>query len=179
MKLKLKASVNMDDLRDVNKALKELPRASQRNVIVRVLRKRAKPMQAAAQANAPVRSGALRKTIVIGTRLKNQAGKAEYAAAMRAGLGKAAALQAMRDARRAAAGDTVAVVYVGSTSPLAHLTEWGSAHNRAIGWMRAAYDAHAAGTFDGISADILAEIDKAVARRAARAARKAAKTAGG
>lgn len=177
MKLKLGVRVNMDELRDVNTALKQLPRATQRSVIVRVLRKHAKPMHATAQAGAPERTGRLKKSIVIGTRLKNDVGKAEYAAAMRAGLGKQAAMQAMRDARRANSGGTAAVVYVGSTSPLAHLTEWGSANNRAVGWMRRAFDAHADTAFDGIATDLLAEIDKAVARRAARAARKAAKAA--
>ena len=176
--MKLKVGLNMDDLRESSKALKELPRATQRNVLVRVLKRRAKPMHAAAQANAPERTGGLRKSIVVGTRIKNQAGKAEYAAAMRAGLGKAAAVQALRDARRASTGDAVAIVYVGSTSPLAHLTEWGSAHNQAVGWMRAAYDAHARAAFEGIEADILTEIQKAAERRAARAARKAAKAAG-
>ena len=176
--MKLKVGVNIDDLRNVSASLKQLPRATQRNVIIRILKKRAKPMQATARARAPKRTGRLRKSIVIGTRIKNEAGKAEYRAALQAGLGKEAAVQALRDARRAAGGSTFAVVYVGSTSPLAHLTEWGSAHNEAIGWMRAAHDAHADEAFEGISIDILKEIGKAVARRKARAAKKAAKAAG-
>lgn len=173
--MKLRLSIPMDQIRALDSALEELPKATQRNVLRRTLTKAAEPLRDDAKARAPERSGKLRESIIISTKLKNEAGNTAFAAAMRAGLGKDAAVKAMRDARRGNSDKTSAEVYVGSTSPLAHLTEWGSVHNEAVGWMRGAYDAHAGDAFDSIAEDLRTEIDKAVARAARKRARKAAK----
>ncbi len=167
--------VRIDGLRELDRALSELPRATARNVLRRVLMKRAQPMVDTARQLVPVDSGQLRDSIAISTKLGTKAGKSEFAAAMRAGLGKEAALQAMRDARRAASGQgSFAEIYVGpGRMPHAHMVEFGTSKMAPRPYLRPAWDAHKNGILDGIKDDLWSEIQKAAARRARRRAKAA------
>jgi HK97 gp10 family phage protein len=169
----VKETYKVEGFADLERALLDLPRATAKNAVKRGLIKAAEPIAEAARAGASVRRGVLRKSIIVGTRLKNTAGNAEYRAAMQAGLGSGAATAALRDARREAKGAGSAVeVHVGpGPLPYAHLVEFGSINNRPHPYLRPAWDAHWRGAMESLKDFIWAEIRKA----AERAARKAAK----
>jgi HK97 gp10 family phage protein len=162
--------VRIEGLRELDRALAELPKATARNVLRRVLTKRARPIVETAKQLVPVDTGRLRDSIAVSPRLGTKAGNAEYAAAMRAGLGKEAAASALRDARRAAGGQgSFAEVYVGpGRLPHAHMVEFGTAKMAPRPYLRPAWDAHKDGILDGIKDDLWMEIQKSAARLARR-----------
>lgn len=150
-------------------ALGELPKATARNVLKRTLTKAAEPIRARAEQVAPRDTGTLKQSIIVSASVKNKVGKAEYAAAMRAGRGKAAAVSAMRDARRATPG-SFAEMYVGPAVPdafYAHLVEFGTRHSAAKPFMRPAWDSEKDNALAIIRAELGNEIISA-ARRIAR-----------
>lgn len=167
--------VHIEGLRELEQTLSELPKATARNVLRRVLTKRAQPIVDTAKQLVPVDSGQLRDSIAVSTKLGTKAGKSEFAAAMRAGLGTEAAVQAMRDARRAAQGQgSFAEVYVGpGRLPHAHMVEFGTSKMAPRPYLRPAWDSHKEGILDGIREDLWAEILKSAARLARRRARAA------
>jgi len=148
--------VQIEGLRELEQALGELPKATARNVLRRVLMKRAQPIVDTARQLVPVDSGQLRDSIAVSTKLGTKAGKSGFAAAMRAGLGKEAAVQAMRDARRAARGQgSFAEVYVGpGRLPHAHMVEFGTSKMTPRPYWRPAFDANKDGILDGIKEDL-------------------------
>lgn len=127
-----RSKVTVWGLEDLERALKQLPRATQRNVLKKVLLRAGKPIADAARANAPVgETGRLRDTITVSTNLANPIGAQEFRRALRNNLGQSGAVKAMRSARRSAASlglSNFAEAYVGP-GPLkyAHLVEWGAA----------------------------------------------------
>ena len=175
-------SVRVEGLRELDANLGKLTKATSRNVLRRALIAAAQPTVAAAQANAPRDTGALANSIAASARSTNTVGRSEYAAAMRSGAGKAAAVSAMRAARRAAKGEgSFAEVFVGPTlhersEPKARVVEFGGGRgNRAPqAFLRPAWDATKEQVLALIREKIAQEIDKAVARAARRAARAGA-----
>lgn len=134
--------VSTSGFKELDAALGELPKATARNVLKRTLEKAAEPIAQRARELVPVDSGDLRDSITVSARLKNKVGNAEYSAAMRQGLGKAAAVQALRDARRGANG-SFAEVYIGPAVPkgfYGHLVEFGTSRMAAEPFMRPAWD---------------------------------------
>ena len=95
--------VSTSGFRDLERALAELPKATARNVLKRTLVKAGEPIAEKARELVPVDKGRLRDSIVVSARIKNKVGNAEYSAAMRAGLGQAAAVRATRGAALTAA----------------------------------------------------------------------------
>ena len=87
--------VSVSGLRELDRALGMLPKSTARNVLKRTLDKAAQPIVAEAKRQAPVKTGTLRDSITASTRIKNKTGSAEFASAMKAGLGKAAARSAL------------------------------------------------------------------------------------
>jgi HK97 gp10 family phage protein len=172
-----KTTVKVEGLRDLDKALAELPKAVARNTLRRVLKKAGEPIAAKARQLAPVDTGALRQSIIVSPKLGTKAGQAEFAAAMKAGLGQAAAIGAMRDARRAAKGQgSFAEMHVGpNRHPKAHLQEFGSINNPPHPFMRPAWDAHKDEALEIIKRDLGGEIAKSAKRLARKAAKLAAK----
>lgn len=172
--------VTLEGAKELDRALEQLPRASARTTLVRVLRRSGQEIAEDARARAPRDTGRLAESISVSTKLKNPVGKAEFAAAMRAGLGKAAAVGAMRDARRAAgaAGLTsFADMYVGPSTrgPHGHFLEFGTSKMQPQPFMRPAWQATKDRALDIIKRDLWLEIQKTAARVAKRAAAKAAK----
>lgn len=157
----------------LDRALAELPKATARNVLRRTLIKAGQPIAEEAQRLAPVDSGNLRDSIKVSARIKNKVGNAEYAAAMRAGLGKQAAASALRQARRDARGlGSFAEAYVGPATKTgviryAHLIEFGTARLRPQPFMRPAWDATQRVALDIIKRELGNEIILA-ARRVGR-----------
>jgi len=164
--------VRLSGFSDLDKALGELPKSIAKGVLVRTLRKAGEPIAEAAREAVPVDRGQLKESIVVSARLKNPVGKAEFAAAMRAGMGKAAAVGAMRDARRAAGGGSFAEMFVGAGAlPHAHMVEFGTSRMAAQPFMRPAWDAKRNEALGIIKAEMGNEIIMA-AKRIARSKRR-------
>lgn len=62
-------TVKLEGFRELDRALGQLPKATARNTLVRVLKKAAAPVQGEAQSNAPRDTGELEGDIIVGTRL--------------------------------------------------------------------------------------------------------------
>lgn len=168
-------TVSVSGLSELDAALGQLPKATARNVLKRTLAKAAQPIVDEAKAIVPVQTGKLRDSIIASTRIKNKVGSGEYSAAMRAGLGKAAAVSALRQARREAKGQgSFAELFVGpSTGALryAHMVEFGTVKTSPQAYLRPAWDATKTRALGIIKAELGNEIIMA-ARRIARSKRQ-------
>jgi len=174
-------SVSVSGLQELDANLGLLSKATARNVLRRVLMSAGQPIADTAAALSPddPRTNApdLHTSIIVSSKLKNEVGKAEYAQTMADGGSKAEALDALRDARRAAAGEgSFAEVYVGPDARAfyAHLVEFGTDHSAPQPFLRPAFDREKGKALDIIKAQLGGEIDKAVARMRRRQAKKAA-----
>lgn len=169
----MSVTVSVSGLMELDKALGYLPKATARNVLRRTLDKAAQPIVERARQLAPVRTGTLRDSITASTRVKNKTGSSEYAAAMKAGLGKDAARSALLAARRANKGQgSFAETYVGPARGkgvirYAHIVEFGSNDTAPQPYMRPAWDATKDQALSIIKAELGNEIIKA-ARRVGR-----------
>lgn len=174
--------VSVSGLKELDAALGELSKGAARGALRRALVKAAEPMRAAAERNAPEDTGALKRSIIVTSKVDNRAGKAEYAAVMKGGGTKAQAVGAMRDARRAKGiGESFAEAYLGPEKGSkrdaikAVVQEFGSRKQAAQPYMRPAFDGEAQNVIGKIKDELSNEIDKAVGRARARAAKKAGK----
>ena len=168
-------TVQMSGFKDLERALSELPKATGRRVLSRTLVKAGTPIAERAKEIVPTASGLLKRSIIVSPRIKNKVGSAEYASAMRAGLGKDAAVMAMRDARRANKG-SFAEMYVGPAVPMGwygHLVEFGTSKHLAKPFMRPAWDEVQRQSLDIIKAELGREII-AAAKRVARSKKQSA-----
>lgn len=177
-------NIKVEGFAELDEALGELPKTTARNVLKRVAIRALEPMRDTAIAKAPDDPGGpaadLKKSIIISAKVKNTAGNAAFAAAMRGGGSKADAVSAMRGARRAAKGTGSFVeMHVGPkkgrNSKVGSLQEFGTAHHAAQPFMRPAYDMHKGEAVGIIRADLGGEIMKAAERLAKKKARSAAK----
>lgn len=168
--------VRIDGLKDLDKALGELPKATARAALHRVLRKAGAPIAEEAARLAPddPTTGApdLHTSIAVSTKLKNPAGKKEYAAVMRAGGTKAEAGAAMRTARREG-NKSFAEIYVGPGKGGAHgvLQEFGTVHHGPQPFMRPAWDSKKSTALNIIADELGNEIMKSAKRLAKKRAR--------
>lgn len=144
----MKLSVSVSGLAALDKALGNLPKATARNVVKRTLEKAAVPMVDEARRLAPIGdTGKLHDSIAVSSRVKNKVGMAEYGAAMRAGLGTAAARSALRQARRNSPGSgAFAQVFIGPSKGkgvlgYASAVEFGTVKMPPKPYMRPAWDA--------------------------------------
>lgn len=168
--------IKMEGFKELDQALGQLPRATARNVLKRTLLKAGKPILDSAQNRAPVDTGKLKNSLFMVAKIKNRVGAAEFRAAMQAGLGREAASAAMRDARREAGGagtSAYAVVETGEGVAYAGPVEYGTNDTKPQPFMRPAWHANKMNAFEIIKAELKNEIDKAVARLAAKAAKLA------
>jgi HK97 gp10 family phage protein len=165
--------VSISGLQELDKALGELPKATARNVLKRTLIKAGEPIAERARQLVPVNTGHLRDSIIVSSRIKNKVGSSEYSSAMRAGLGKRAAVAALRTARREAKGQgSFAETFIGPSRgkgviAYAHLIEFGKFNAPAQPYMRPAWDSEKQRALDIIKSDLSDEIIKA-ARRVGR-----------
>jgi len=178
----MKTTVKVQGLAELDNALSELPKATQRAVLVRVLKQAGEPMRAMAEQKAPRDTGALADSIVLTARMKNKIGNAEFSATLKAGGSRGEAVAALRDARRAAAGEgrlNFAQVFIGPKSGQskqaaikAMVQEFGSIKQAPQPFMRPAFDTLKQQVIDSIAGLLGAEIEKTAARIAARKAKK-------
>lgn len=134
-------------LKELDRALAELPKAVGKNVLRKIARKALGPVARDAKANAPRAEGELAKSIRIGTTLTGRQ---------------------RRWRRRHGAVE----MFVGPSWPTGahgHLQEFGTAHHGAQPFMRPAWDANRQQVLATISDDAWHELAKA-ARRLARQA---------
>jgi HK97 gp10 family phage protein len=171
----MSVSVQVSGLKELDRALGELPKSVAKATLVRTLKKAGEPIARAARAAAPIDDGTLRDSIVVSARLKNKVGMAEFGAALKAGLGIGAARSALRDARRAAGGGSFAEMYVGPSLGkgvlrYAHLQEFGTSKHAAHPFMRPAWDSEKDNALNIIRRELGNEI-MAAARRVGRSKR--------
>lgn len=151
-----KTFVRVEGLRELEKNLKELPRATAINVMKRVLIQAGEPIRAAAAAMAPVDTGTLQSRIDIGSKLT-------------------------RRQRRVTKRESKVEVYIGVRGqlPSGHFQEFGTVHDKPQPFMRPAWDANDTGALETIKTLTWAEIKKAAERLARKTARLAAKAKAG
>jgi HK97 gp10 family phage protein len=146
--------VRIEGLAEVQEALRRLPDATAKNVVRRVLKKRAEPIVESAQARAPVLTGGLKQSIKSGGQLSRRA---------RAGH------------RKADPNDIELHIGPAPMHAKAIAAEFGTFKDRPQPFMRPAWEGQKMGVIEGLKADLWAEIEKAAARLARKTARLAAK----
>lgn len=148
------AAFKVEGLKELDFALGELPKATARNVLQRVLKKRAEPVQDVWQHTAPVLTGTYQHSIRVGPSSKLTS-------------------RQKRDAKKE--GKYFAEIHIGTSDPAGMQLEYGNINMPADPSGRPAWNATQDGVLNGIAKDLGDEIEKA----RARLARKAAKLAGG
>lgn len=130
-------TVRVEGLRELERALNQLPKAAVKAILRRVLKKRSKPIGDTAKQRAPKDEGDLEKSIGVSTKLSPRQRRAH---------------------RKSGGKDTVDMFVGAGPLPQAHMSEFGSAHNAPKPFMRPAWDQHKAAVLDGIGKDIGNEI---------------------
>lgn len=174
-----KSSVRVEGLKELEKTLATLSKGIARNALRKAMAKAGEPIRDKAQSLAPRDTGELETSIEISTKVKNTVGNAEYAAAMRAGLGVQAARSALRDARRTTKG-SFAEVYVGPSQAdnkkdaiKRIVQEFGSVNQPAQPYMRPAWASEQDNALEIAKRELAVEVNKAAQRAAKRAAKLA------
>lgn len=141
----------VEGLKELDAALKELPKSTARGVLRRTLLKEAKPIAVAGEALAPKLTGKLAQSYTVGTKLS-------------------------RRQKRLHKKESDVEVFVGPTPHAKSVqTEFGNAHQSAQPHLRPAWDGNWRRVLDGIRNTLANEIEKTRARLARKAARDAAK----
>ena len=141
----------VEGLKDLDAALKELPKSTSRGILRRTLTKEAQPIAVAGEALAPKLTGKLAKSYTVGTKLS-------------------------RRQKRMHKKESDVEVFVGPTPHAKSVqTEFGNAHHAAHPHLRPAWDSNWRRVLDGIRNTLANEIEKTRARIARKAARDAAK----
>lgn len=143
-----KTNFKFEGGRELEAALKKLPRATAKNVTRRVLKKEGQPIAEDARDNAPTLSGRLRDDVTVGTRLNRRQ------AAMARRLGKAQV-----------------EVHIGVNDPAGVQNEFGNEHQAPQPFFRKAWDSNSANVLRGIASGLWTEIEKSAKRLARKAAR--------
>jgi HK97 gp10 family phage protein len=144
-------TVKVEGLQELMTALRELPNATAKNIMRRVLVARAEPVAEAARRLVPVHEGHLKESIHVATRLTRR----------------------QKSRHRKVDPDDVEVFVGPGSDPAAHLNEFGSSHQAAHPFMRPAWDETKDELLEGVAADMWDEIEKAATRLAKKAAKAA------
>jgi HK97 gp10 family phage protein len=145
-------TMKLEGLAETVAALSELPKATQRNAVRRVLQRNAEPIANLASRIAPHRTGRLSYSISVSFQLTRRH-RNEKTSEVEVYVGPGAGL---------------------GTLMYASFDEFGTSDTPAFAFMRGAWYAKQASTLTGITAGLKVEVEKA----AARAARKVARFAG-
>jgi len=139
---------------NLEKALDDLPRATAKNVVRRVLKKQAQPFADTARQLVPVDKGHLKRSITVGTKV---------------------AKTQRKEIKKLQSEGFITMSIGPGQDPAAHLVEYGFDQQAAEPFMRPAWDKHKDGVLDGVADDLWKEIEKAAKRLAKKAAKAAAK----
>jgi HK97 gp10 family phage protein len=146
-----KTTFRIEGLAALDDALSELPKATARNVLKRVLIEQGKPIRDDGERNAPKLKGGLKRSYTIGTKLS-------------------------RTQKTQNKKESMVEVYIGpGPSAKSIQTEFGNAHQAAHPHLRPAFDGNVHRVLNGIRDSLAAEIEKARERLARKAARILAK----
>jgi len=145
----------IEGLAELDTALTELPKATARNVLARVLKEQGAPIRDAGEQLAPRLKGGLKASYTMGTKLSKR----------------------QKSMNRK---ESMVELYIGP-GPAAKgvQTEFGNAHQAAQPHLRPAFDGNVMKVLAGIRDSLANEIEKARARLAKKAEREAAKMAAG
>ena len=152
----MRERASVEGLRELDRALGELPNATGKNVLRRVLLKAGEPMAADMRGKAPddpdTGGNDLRSSIGVGTKLSKR--------------------QAQQHRKMFRDDKASAEVFVGAGSlPQAHLQEFGTVNHAPQPFARPAWDANKDAALETIATQLGAEIAKAAKRLAKKAAR--------
>lgn len=148
-------SFTIEGLSDLDDALAELPKATARAVLVRVLKAQGAPIKDEGERLAPKLTGGLRASYTVSQTLSR------------------------RQKSLNSKGSDVEVYIGPGPSAKAIQTEFGNAHQAAEPHLRPAFDSQVNKVLDGIKKSLADEIDKTVQRINKKAERLAAKIAAG
>jgi HK97 gp10 family phage protein len=142
---------HIEGLAELDDALKDVSKATARNILLRTLKIRGEPIRSDGERNAPKDKGGLKQSYTVSTKLSRR--------------------QKSQNKK-----ESQVEVYIG---PGPHAkgvqTEFGNAHQAAHPHLRPAFDANVKPTLDNIAADLADQIEKARQRAARKAARILAK----
>lgn len=162
-------TVEVEGFSDLNAALKQLTRATERNVLKRAARTAAEPMLEVAKSYAPVKTGKLRNAIALSVGL-DDVGFRKRARAAFVATGSARGIK-----RTKGGGDVVAQIKVGGREvPYASFVELGTVRITAHPFLRPAFDEKQAEALALLKETLTVEVRKATARRARKLAKAAA-----
>lgn len=147
-------TVRIEGLRELERALAELPKATARNTLQRVLKKAAEPTADAWKAKAPRDAGQYAESIIVGPSSKLTG-------------------RQKKDAKKE--GKHFAEIHVGTADPAGQQQEFGNINHPAQPSGRPAWKETQDGALNTIKAELGGEIEKSAARLASKAARLAAK----
>ena len=151
----MEVKVRVLGLSQLEQGLSELPRATGKNVLRRVLRQRGEPIAERARNLAPIDEGDLKDSIAVSTKLS-------------------------RSQRRKRRKKATVEMFVGpGTHPQAITQEFGTWFHPPQPFMRPAWAAEKGSILEDLSGDLWTEIDKSAQRIARKQARLAKKNAGG
>jgi HK97 gp10 family phage protein len=177
-----KQIVKVEGLRQLEAALAELPKATGKAVLRRVLKAAAAPIYEDAKGRAPSRDADAAPVYYGGAKVGKgkRRSESERGTLRRPGTDEALVQSGTRLTRNQARlarkeGKDAAEHYVGSRDPIARLLEFGTANTSAQPVFRPAWDAHKGKALDIIATELGAEIGKAAARIAKKTAKFAAK----
>jgi HK97 gp10 family phage protein len=134
--------IKVEGLKEIAEALGDLPKATAKNIMRRVMVKRAEPIAEKARSLVPIEEGHLKASIHVATKLTRR----------------------QRKLRRKLHKDDVDVFVGPGADPAAHLQEYGTSHHPAQPFMRPTFDAMKDGFITGIQEDMWAEVKKALTR---------------
>ncbi len=144
-------TVKLSGFRELDRALGQLPKATAKNVLRRVLKKAAQPVDDAASAAAPVNTGVLERSVITGSQLT-------------------------RSQRRGAVLPTsnyYAEIHIGTSLGRGMFQEFGTFKDAAQPWFRPAWEANKDAALTVIKVELGAEIEKAAKRDAKKLAKGA------
>lgn len=144
-----KPAVRIDGLRDLDKALGELPKATAKATLRLVLKDAGEPVARAARRLAPKDEYHLHDSIDVSTKLSRR----------QAALHKAQGGRAFQE------------MFVGTNNPAGVQQEFGNERHSPQPFMRPAWDAEKDGVLDHIANALWGEIEKSARRLAKKAAR--------
>lgn len=145
-----RSRIRVEGLRELEKALSDLPKSTGKRIARQVLLEAAQPIADAGEANAPVLTGGLRESYGVGVKLTRRQSKANKK-------------------------ESPVEVYAGPNNPAAIQTEFGNEHQAAEPHLRPAWDAQKQKALEIIKTRMWEKVEAAAQRLARRKARQAAK----
>ena len=144
-------TAKLEGFRELDAALGKLPKATAKNVLRRVLKKAADPIDQDASAAAPFLTGGLQRSVIAGTRLTRSQRRGSY-------------LQT---------SNYYAEIHIGTSQSKGMFQEFGTFKDTAQPWFRPAWEANKTVALKIIGDELKIEIEKAAKRYAKKLAKGA------